>query len=222
MTLLEAPQWGRPAANSESKLREMFGRLQAKHGTVSVPPPPAGLRRYPSRWRAGVGGLRRTAVRLWCARRRARRRGPGPRGVGCSAAVKGRGSGPEPGSRAGSAEQPAAETGEEDRAVAVELLLCREAARQDAGARNVLGGLGEHRLEGRGENPSGMASLTAASGLAPDSLPGQACMARGYGQRALLSQAPGRAGWGCDDEPAHSWPAAALRVAQGPAGVATG
>lgn len=55
--------------------------------------------------------------------------------------------------------------------MALELLLCREAARQDAGARNVLGGLGEHRLEGRGENPSGMASLTAASGLAPDSLP---------------------------------------------------
>lgn len=32
----------------------------------------------------------------------------------------------------------------------------------------------------------------------PTASPGQACMARGYDQRALLSQAPGRAGLFCD------------------------
>ncbi|MFD7324304.1 hypothetical protein ACFV9D_24965 [Streptomyces sp. NPDC059875] len=74
-----------------------------------------------------------------------------------------------------------------------ELLLRREAARQDAGARDVLGGLREHRLEGRGENHSGMASFTAVRAWHPTASPGQACMARGYGQRALPSQAPEQA-----------------------------
>ncbi|WP_406377052.1 hypothetical protein OHU23_41095 (plasmid) [Streptomyces virginiae] len=63
--------------------------------------------------------------------------------------------------------------------MAVELLLCREAARQDAGAGDVLGGLGEHRLEGRGEKHSGMASFTALRPWHPTASPGQACTARG-------------------------------------------
>lgn len=131
---------------------------QARH-RLGPGPPPAGLHRCPCRWRwPGVGGLRRTAGRQRCPRRRTRRRGPGPRAV-----ARQRRPGRErvldeasaPGVRKQSA--AAACAGEEERAMAVQraVLEAAAAAMAESGSSLAVGSEASARLAPPPERPVG-------------------------------------------------------------------